>query len=74
MYKNFNHCLIYLTSFLIVLLIIPCAHSTPPNKISFEELQKAADQGHTEAQFNLGVSYAAGNGVTKDSTKAVELF
>lgn len=35
---------------------------------------RAAEQGHAAAQFNLGLMYAEGQGVPKDSTKAVELF
>lgn len=35
---------------------------------------RAAEQGHAAAQFNLGLMYAEGQGVSKDSTKAVELF
>jgi hypothetical protein len=29
--------------------------------------QKAADQGHAKAQYNLGVMYANGKGVLKDA-------
>jgi TPR repeat protein len=37
-----------------------------------EWCRKAADQGHAVAQNNLGVFYAAGNGVPKDEAKAME--
>ena len=34
----------------------------------------AADQGHANAQCNLGFIYGNGNGVTQDYKRAVELF
>jgi TPR repeat protein len=74
MYKKINNYLKYFTSFLIILLIIPCVHSASPNKDSFEELQKAADQGDAEAQVALGAFYAGGGGVAKDSGKAAEWY
>lgn len=39
-----------------------------------ELYQKAADQGHAEAQFKLGTMYADGLGVPKDYNKAAELY
>jgi TPR repeat protein len=36
--------------------------------------RKAAEQGHTEAQFNLGVMCAAGKGVAKNDKEAVLWF
>ena len=36
--------------------------------------RKAAEQGHTEAQFNLGVCYASGRGVTKNEAEAVKWY
>ena len=33
-------------------------------------IKKAADQGLAEAQFNLGVIYERGNGVTQDYEKS----
>merc|ERR1712232_906963 len=35
---------------------------------------RAAEQGHARAQYNLGVCCDFGKGVTKDETKAAELF
>ena len=43
-------------------------------KDEFETTRKAAEQGHADAQFYLGVKYANGVGVPKDSVKAVEWF
>ena len=37
-------------------------------------LRKAAEQGHAQAQFNLGVCYALGNGVPQSYTEAVKWF
>ena len=34
----------------------------------------AADQGHAEAQFNLGVMYVKGTGVPQDYTEAARLL
>ena len=36
--------------------------------------RKAAEQDYAPAQFNLGLAYAHGNGVTKDEAKAVSWF
>jgi TPR repeat protein len=42
------------------------------NKLeSIKWYRKAAEQGDAEAQFNLGVRYANGDGVTKDQSEAV---
>jgi TPR repeat protein len=73
MYKNFNRRLMHIISFFILLLIIPCAHSDP-NKTSFAELQKAADQGNARAQYYLGMSYGTGDGFIQDSTKSAEWY
>lgn len=35
---------------------------------------RAAEQGHADAQFNLGLLYANGEGVEQDMHQAVELF
>lgn len=37
-------------------------------------LRKAADQGVASAQFNLGVMYLVGQGVTRDDKQAVSWF
>lgn len=39
-----------------------------------EWIQKAAEQGYAEAQFELGVRYYNGEGVPKDLVKAIEWF
>jgi len=36
--------------------------------------RKAAEQGHTEAQLNLGYCYANGQGVVKDKVEAYAWF
>ena len=40
----------------------------------FQETLKAAEQGDTEAQFNLGVMYAKGIGVPQDYAQAVQWY
>jgi TPR repeat protein len=37
-------------------------------------LHRAAEQGHAEAQFNLGVLYGAGQGVPQDLTEAAKWY
>ena len=36
--------------------------------------RKAAEQGYAKAQFNLGICYETGSGVTKDITEAVKWY
>ena len=36
----------------------------------FEAVKKAAEQGHADAQYNLGVMYAYGDGVPEDNIQA----
>jgi len=39
-----------------------------------ELFKKAAEQGHVDAQNNLGAMYFTGDGVTRDEKKAIEWF
>jgi TPR repeat protein len=39
-------------------------------KTAFVEFKALADQGYAGAQYNLGIMYANGDGVTKDSVQA----
>ena len=41
---------------------------------AFEWYLKAAENGSTEAQFNVGVCYLNGHGVEKNSEKAIHYF
>ena len=41
---------------------------------AFKFCSVAAEQGHAEAQFNLGVMYDIGQGVKQDYFKAVEWY
>ena len=36
--------------------------------------RKAAEQGHPKAQYNLGVIYAKGRGITKDMDEAKKWY
>ncbi|MCR4299384.1 MAG: trypsin-like peptidase domain-containing protein [Gallionella sp.] len=70
--------------FLILMFVTAvgaCSESSPPlskqeaalpaeNRLA--QLQKQADSGDADAQFNLGVMYRKGEGVPKDANKAVE--
>jgi TPR repeat protein len=44
------------------------------NDEATEWLQKAANQGHAKAQFNLAVAYSFGRGVPKNTAKAMEWY
>jgi uncharacterized protein len=44
------------------------------HNFNIENLQKKADQGDPKAQYNLGIAYANGQGVSEDQQKAVEYF
>ena len=41
---------------------------------AFKYCKKSAEQGHEEAQFNLGYMYQYGQGIKQDYFKAVELY
>ena len=41
---------------------------------NIDELKKAAEQGYAQAQYNLGVCYANGDGVEKNPTEAVKWY
>ena len=44
---------------------------SPQPKKAVEWYREAAEQGHAGAQFNLGVCYANGEGMSKDVGQAV---
>ena len=46
---------------------------TPP-RVAVDWYRKAAEQGHADAQFNLGCCYDNGSGIPKDPGKAVYWF
>ncbi|MBL0231946.1 MAG: sel1 repeat family protein [Moraxellaceae bacterium] len=41
---------------------------------ALKEFNEAAEQGHADAQFNLGLMYRKGQGVPQDDTQAVVWF
>ena len=43
-------------------------------KSAFSLFKKAAERGISEAQFNVGLSYAIGKGVLQDYTEAVRWY
>lgn len=72
---------------LLAVLLLPsagCGEKTPtpttesaqqqPLKQKIAELLEKAEAGDAEAQASLAESYAAGDGLPKDSTKAADLF
>ena len=54
-------------------LIIMCGIALAQTS-DMEAIQRAADQGDAEAQFNLGVMYATGDGVPQDYQEAVKWY
>ena len=42
--------------------------------LAFKEFQGAAEEGHSDSQFNLGLMYENGIGVSKDEKKAVAWY
>jgi len=46
----------------------------PPSNIKTRKLRQEAEQGHAEAQFNLGLMYIDGQGVPQDYTQAAQWY
>ena len=59
---------------MVVLLVILLTRPHPSVRKTTELYQKVADQADAVAQNDLGLRYATGQGVLKDSRKAAELF
>ena len=43
-------------------------------KKAFEWWEKAAEQGHADAQYNLGVMYELGHGVDQSDSRAMQWY
>src|ERR1017187_10354791 len=50
------------------------AQQTETDRKQVEEIKAKAEAGDAAAQFNLGFSYAQGEGVAKDEVEAVKWF
>ena len=48
--------------------------SQQKDRANFQETLKKAERGNADAQYNLGVMYAKGDGVPQDNQKAVKWF
>ena len=63
---------------LALLVVVACWGSTLQandwKNAPISEVQKAAEQGDVDAQFNLGVMYEQGKGVAQDDKQAVAWF
>lgn len=68
---------------IFIAMVGACSESSPPSSKQeaatsaekrLAQLQKQADSGDADAQYNLGLMYAKGEGVPKDAAKAVELW
>jgi len=60
--------------FLILAVLASNAPAAEQNTSDLAAIQKLAEQGNAEAQFNLGVMYAYGHGAPKNETRALEWF
>jgi uncharacterized protein len=56
------------------LLIATAGTSCDDGVLNFKETRKAAEQGGSEAQFNLGQAYNNGEGVPQDYKEAIKWF
>ena len=67
-----------LLALVFISISLPCFGSTPANGIDPADAVKwyrmAAEQGLANAQFNLGVMYAEGQGVPEDHAEAVKWY
>ncbi len=54
-----------------ILSLFCCNHKQESNQ---EKIRKAAEQGLTDAQYNLGVMYDKGKGVTRNYAQAVAWY
>ena len=58
--------------FLIICVLVTGLHSSPDaHADEITELRALADQGHVDAQFNLGIMYSIGKGVVQDYKQAL---
>ena len=63
-----------LTIFLLLSSHSAYACTGQSDKANFNNCMAQAQQGHAEAQYNLGLMYASGKGVTQDSKQAVKWY
>ena len=61
-----------LYSVFVLLFVALIGVSLPASAENFSETMKAAEQGNANAQYNLGLAYVNGNGVTKNYDEAVK--
>ena len=60
-------------AFLLIALVVLVGFQPGPAKTQdIEQLRKDAEQGDVIAQYNLGVMYATGEGVSQDDKEAVK--
>ena len=57
-----------------ILLLTVLLTSTTIAAATFDETMAAAKQGDADAQFNLGVKYDNGEGVTENDAEAVKWY
>jgi len=59
---------------LIFSIILLCLSSTAIAQPDFDETMLLAEQGSAEAQYNLGLMYANGDGVPQNDEEAVRWY
>lgn len=72
---TYLHNFFAIISFIVLLLFISIGNQSPSkaseNTKQVSNMIEAAESGNVDAQLNLGIAYAKGNGVKKDLKKAV---
>lgn len=64
-----------LKKMMVALLSLGLAQAVLADNVpDFKETLQAAEQGDAEAQYNLGVMYAQGQGVRQDDAQAVQWY
>ena len=58
----------------VAVLVAAFSASISAQQESLEELRAQAEQGHASAQYNLGVTYDEGLGVSEDDAEAVRWY
>ena len=72
--KNFFLSKLFLIISILCVAIIGVADASFNGVADFERLRKVAEKGDAQAQFNIGLRYYSGKGVTKDIVEAARWF
>ena len=61
-------------NFLVILLFWTQVFAQDISPEQFQEIKKKAEQGDSNAQFDLGICYSTGNGVSQNKDEAIKWF